>query len=572
MAQVLGAAALIAVVVVAWRFTASAQRATARAADWEAVAAAVQADIAVGHVWLEERLAGDRTVDVGRDVRGSFGSALAGCRALRDGGVAGGERIVAVDGSLRPDVVEACRRVVVVRAMADSRLATGARAGTAADRRFDVAFRRAFALAQRLPALMRGLSDREEARLRRIEIWAIVALAAALLLAARLIRRGERRLERLVHERESVLEFAGEGILALDHDGTVRFANTAAAVLLGWPSAELTGRPIGELVPPAADGAGGAPPDWLAPAPGRRSARLQRRDGTTFPIEYTATSAEWAGADGPIVLTFRDITARRRRERERETELRELRAIRETLVPAEVRRRPELDVSTCFVAAESGVAGDFYLVTDGPDGSTVLAVGDVAGKGVAAAQRAAFVRTTLATFADYTDSPARLLELANRALVERGASSDMLVTAVCAVVCPATHSMTWAVAGHPAPLRLDDGTPLDVRRGLPLGLEDAIGAEDGRAPLPPGAGFLLFTDGLSEARAPDGPSGPGAAARFGAARIGEIVAGLPGAGADDVVQALRGAAERFSHGAMADDLCIVAVRATGDRAHAAQAS
>jgi len=229
-------------------------------------------------------------------------------------------------------------------------------------------------------------------------------------------------------------------------------------------------------------------------------------------------------------------------------------------------------VSTCFVAAESGVAGDFYLVAEGPRETTVIVVGDVAGKGVAAAQRAAFVRTTLANFAPYTDSPSRLLELASNALVERATASDMLVTAVCAVVSPVAQTVTWAIAGHPSPLRLDDGSALDVRRGLPLGLERDIGAEDAVAPLAPGAGFVLFTDGLSEARAPDSAHAHAGAVRFGIDRIREVVAGRPGAAPEEVVRALREAAERLSEGALADDLCILAVRATGMREPAGQAS
>src|SRR3954451_15135186 len=86
----LATALLIAVVVVAWRFTVSVQRASARAAAGESAAATVQADVAVGHVWLEELLAGDRTVDVRRYVRGPFIAASAGCRAPRGGGPAAG--------------------------------------------------------------------------------------------------------------------------------------------------------------------------------------------------------------------------------------------------------------------------------------------------------------------------------------------------------------------------------------------------------------------------------------------------------------------------------------------------
>src|SRR5918911_4630439 len=125
----------------------------------------------------------------------------------------------------------------------------------------------------------------------------------------------------------------------------------------------------------------------------------------------------------------------------------------------------------------SGVAGDFYLVSDGPGETTVMIVGDVSGKGVAAAQCAAFVPTALATFAAYTHSPRRLLELANRSLLERGHDFEMLVTAACAIADPAAHAITWALAGHPAPLRLDNGSPMNVKPGLPLGLEPEVGAQ-----------------------------------------------------------------------------------------------
>src|SRR4051812_18662477 len=162
----LAAALLIAVVVVAWRFTVSVQRASARAAAWESAAATVQADIAVGHVWLEELLAGDRSVDVRRDVRGPFVAAAAGCRALRDGGrTPDGSRIAAAaDEPLRRDVIEACRRVDVVRAMTNRRLAGRTAAGSPADARYDAAFRSAFALAQGLPQRLRELGGTQEAR------------------------------------------------------------------------------------------------------------------------------------------------------------------------------------------------------------------------------------------------------------------------------------------------------------------------------------------------------------------------------------------------------------------------
>src|SRR3954467_8313840 len=100
---------------------------------------------------------------------------------------------------------------------------------------------------------------------------------------------------------------------------------------------------------------------------------------------------------------------------EREGEIRAPEAMRAVLAPSVVRPGPGIEVECSFSPAADGVSGDFYIVAPGPDeDSTILAVGDVAGKGIEAARRATFVRTSLATFAGFVDDPCRLLELANQ--------------------------------------------------------------------------------------------------------------------------------------------------------------
>lgn len=90
---------------------------------------------------------------------------------------------------------------------------------------------------------------------------------------------------------------------------------------------------------------------------------------------------------------------------DRDRQIDELHAIREALVPVEVPERPALELASCYVPAEEGVAGDFYLVAPGPNDTTVLVVGDAMGKGLEAARRASFARAALATFASFTDDP-----------------------------------------------------------------------------------------------------------------------------------------------------------------------
>jgi serine phosphatase RsbU (regulator of sigma subunit) len=92
-----------------------------------------------------------------------------------------------------------------------------------------------------------------------------------------------------------------------------------------------------------------------------------------------------------------------------ERELNDLRAIRDALTPPELASPPGVDLAASFLPATERVSGDFYLVAEGPHDATALVVGDVVGKGLAAARRAAFIRTVFATTAPFSDDPARLL-------------------------------------------------------------------------------------------------------------------------------------------------------------------
>ncbi len=251
-------------------------------------------------------------------------------------------------------------------------------------------------------------------------------------------------------------------------------------------------------------------------------------------------------------------------------ELEELRALRSALVPPEVPDRPAVELATCFVPAQERVAGDFFVINEGPEDATVVVVGDVVGKGVEAARLAAFVRATLAAYASYNDDPCQLLELANAALVERIGTSENFVTAACIVYRPADGSVSWALAGHPPPMLLDEGKRLNgISPGLPLGLADRVECSRGERRLDAGDGVLLFTDGLAEARRPFADIVAAGRARerplpelFGDARIAAVLVEHHGEEPREVLRALRTAAERFTAGdGLADDLCMVAVRA-----------
>jgi serine phosphatase RsbU (regulator of sigma subunit) len=234
-------------------------------------------------------------------------------------------------------------------------------------------------------------------------------------------------------------------------------------------------------------------------------------------------------------------------------ELENLEATRDALRPAEIVPRPALDLAAHYVPVQDGVGGDFYLAVEGPRGSTVLVVGDVVGKGVVAAQRAVFVRTSLVTFAPFEDDPARLLRLANAALIDRAGTSVDYVTAACVVHRPADGTLAWALAGHHSPLALGSGRELDpAGAGAPLGLDHELDVAGSSIPLSGDDGVLLYTDGILDARDEHG-------ARFGEERLSALVGAYQGPTAAGLVEHLRAALADYSPVA-GDDVCLLAAR------------
>lgn len=238
-----------------------------------------------------------------------------------------------------------------------------------------------------------------------------------------------------------------------------------------------------------------------------------------------------------------------------EVELDDLRAIRDALTPPELPHRPGLDLAASFLPAELHVSGDFYLVAEGPADATVLVVGDVMGKGLAAARRAAFVRTALAAVAPFSDDPARLLTWANLALVERAGETSEFVTAACLTYQPRERMLRWAYAGHPPMLWLDTGEQLGARRrGVPLGVAAEPGCVSASWPgLAGEAGVVAYTDGLTEARGAEGRL-------FGLERVQACISSAGARPPTEVLGRLLEEVATFSHDGVFDDVCVLATK------------
>jgi serine phosphatase RsbU (regulator of sigma subunit) len=249
-----------------------------------------------------------------------------------------------------------------------------------------------------------------------------------------------------------------------------------------------------------------------------------------------------------------DLAVLRGRLEAAEHELEDLRAVRDALTPPELPQRPGLQLAATFLpAAAEQVSGDFYLVAEGPQDSTVLVVGDVVGHGLQAGRRAAFVRTTFAATAPFSDDPSRLLSWANTALIERAGTSFDYVTAACVTYLPSEQLLRWAYAGHPPALSLDDGRELTAtRQGVPLGLDADPGCVEGSQRSTAGAGVLLYTDGLTEAKHDE--------ELFGLDGVRAALGGLQKHSPAEAIAILRARVADFAYGTLTDDLCLLAAR------------
>jgi serine phosphatase RsbU (regulator of sigma subunit) len=144
-----------------------------------------------------------------------------------------------------------------------------------------------------------------------------------------------------------------------------------------------------------------------------------------------------------------------------------------------------------------GVGGDFYQVLSQSDGSTLVVIGDVSGKGLKAAMTGALAIGALRTLAAENLSPGELLARLNHQIC--GTQDSGFITCLCTRIGP-QGAVTVANAGHLSPYR--GGEEIPVNPGLPLGLAAGIEYAETHFQLEPGDVLTLLSDGVVEAMNP----------------------------------------------------------------------
>ncbi|MFE6740396.1 SpoIIE family protein phosphatase [Streptomyces tubercidicus] len=180
------------------------------------------------------------------------------------------------------------------------------------------------------------------------------------------------------------------------------------------------------------------------------------------------------------------------------------------LLPPELPRIPGADLAAYYHPAGEGldVGGDFYDVFPLPDNRWALMIGDVCGRGAAAATTTGMVRHTARAAARLLHDPVAVVAAINDALTDGTADEDVFVSLVYGELRHSGSRLTLDLirAGHVPPLLLRaDGTVEQVTpSGLLLGVAPAFDGSVCRVALAPGDSLVLVTDGITEARSASG--------------------------------------------------------------------
>jgi serine phosphatase RsbU (regulator of sigma subunit)/PAS domain-containing protein len=231
------------------------------------------------------------------------------------------------------------------------------------------------------------------------------------------------------------------------------------------------------------------------------------------------------------------------------------------LLPPRLPVVPGVAIAARFRAVGGGdtVGGDFYdlFPTSGTPQGWMVVMGDVTGKGPAAAAVTSLVRYATRTAAMYERDPSEVLHRLNDVLT--GDDQDRRpCTAVCVRVDTEDGRVriTVACAGHPPPLltRPDGDVVPFGRPGTLLGAFEEGHWTSVSGDLQPGESLVLFTDGVTDTRGPEG--------RFGIDRLERVLAGAAGRTPEEVTAALDAALQAFQKGRQRDDVAVLVLQAS----------
>lgn len=359
-------------------------------------------------------------------------------------------------------------------------------------------------------------------------------------------------------------EASPDGMLVVSPEGKMVASNRRFAEVWGFPDAVIDTRDD-EVALEAALARVADPQEFIAEVHRVYAARATCRDQVLLVSgrildRYGAPLYDPDGRYLGYAWYFRDVTDQMRTQ----AELRELAVtLQASLLPPRPPEVPGMEVATRYRPADRNLAvgGDFFDVFRLGTNEWGLIIGDVCGKGAAAAALTALTRYTLRAAAVHHPEPSAVLQELNTAVLAEPEADGRFCSVVYGRLeldrCGAW--VTLASGGHPRPIVVRRDGWLDVRgqAGLLIGLFESPELADDLVGLGPGDALVLCTDGITEARSATGEM-------FGDERLYTLLLENAGEEAETVAGRLVDAALAFAGGAAHDDIAVLVVRVPND--------
>jgi len=237
------------------------------------------------------------------------------------------------------------------------------------------------------------------------------------------------------------------------------------------------------------------------------------------------------------------------RERRMEEDLKAAHELQRVLLPDTL---PEIDGLDAAVRLRPArlISGDIYEIFEHKGRHTVIAMGDVSGKGAAAALYGSLMSGLLRTLAPRRHRPAELLKALNDALIDRKVDSRY-VTLCVLLWDPATRQIVMANAGALPPMICRGGEIVKLRvEGVPLGLLDSREYEQVHFQALPGDLIVLYSDGITDHL-------NSAGTEYGRGRLAGVMRAHCGQTASEVISAIFDDLDTFSKTAFDDQTAFV---------------
>jgi hypothetical protein len=250
--------------------------------------------------------------------------------------------------------------------------------------------------------------------------------------------------------------------------------------------------------------------------------------------QYTTMGITFLGT-ATLAILVRDLVSDRAEKQRLAAELAASRAVQQVLIPEQIPAVPGFTIGAVY-EPYGEVGGDFFQILPLTGGGALIAIGDVSGKGMAAAMMVSLLVGTLNVLAETETSPGKLLAGLNHRIADRshGGFTTCLILRI-----EANGAVTFANAGHIPPYR--DGEEVVCENGLPLGLLSHVEYAETTIKLAAGDRLTLLTDGVLEARSAQGEL-------FGFARTAAVAA--------QSAEAIANHAQRFGQ---EDDITVLSL-------------